>query len=104
MCWWTETEEGIMFYDCKMNEQTKYKIHHFRSSNINEEVRCLNFYWEQCLSEPQCIPARQIRDVGSTGITSKMQTLNTIAFFDNSMESEDGMFTKQVIISSKNTT
>ena len=77
-----------MFYDCKMNEQTKYKIHHFRSSNINEEVRFLNLYWEQCLSEPQCIPARQIRDVGSTGMTSKIQTLNTIAFFDNSMEIE----------------
>ena len=51
-------------------------------------MRSLNFYWEQCLSEPQCIPARKINDVDSAGITSKIQTLNTITFFDNSMEIE----------------
>ena len=59
-CWWRETENGIMFFDCKKNENSELKPPHFRSSNVKAELTHLKACWEKCETETNYIPARKI--------------------------------------------
>ena len=72
-CWWTETDDGIMFLDCGKNENSEYKPHHFRSWNKKTELRYLKRCWEKCLIKPQSIPAKEIKIEDSEGQLSTMK-------------------------------
>ena len=80
-CWWTETDDGIMFLDCGKNENSEHIPHHFRSWNIKTELSYLKRCLEKCLIKPQSIPTKEIKIEDSEGQLSTTK-LNTI-FFSN---------------------
>ena len=76
--WWEEAETGIIFKDCNINHNTSLR-HHFRSSCIKDELKRLDDHWKKCLAQPECIPAKKIKSVNSSG-DILIKPLNKIGF------------------------
>ena len=81
-CWWRKTDDGIMFFDCKKNENSELKPHHFRSSNVKAELTHLKACWEKRVTETSYIPARKILiEESDEEVTTRK--LHTILFFED---------------------
>ena len=81
-CWWRGTDDGIMFFDCKKNENSELKPHHFRSSNVKAELTYLKACWENCVTETSYLPARTIL-IEESDEEIYTRKLHTILFFED---------------------
>ena len=77
-----ETDDGIMFFDCKKNENSELKPHHFRSSNVKAELTYLKVCWENCVTETIYIPAITIL-IEESDEEIYTRKLHTILFFED---------------------
>lgn len=77
--WWFESDEGVIFLDHRnIPTDSNIKLHHFRSSNLQQEESYLNYCWNHCLQKMNTlIPAYHIElEDGSKVI------LNTLKYFE----------------------
>ena len=59
--WWKENVMGIEFLDCGVNNLSKIRKHHYRSSTISQEEKYLKDMWEMCINNKMLIPAKIIK-------------------------------------------
>ena len=59
--WWNECDAGICFNDSEPRSDTSLRVHHFRTSNIKEELSQLDLFWKKCLENTDLIPAQKVK-------------------------------------------
>ena len=57
--WWSETNNGVVFFDLKNNDKLK-KLSHFRSTSITKYNQYIASYWIKCHENLHKIPALKI--------------------------------------------
>ena len=77
--WWKENEMGIEFLDCGVNNLSKIRKHHYRSSTISQEEKYLQDMWEMCINNKMLIPAKTIKQEINDSII--ITPLSTIKYF-----------------------
>ena len=82
--WWEETEDGVLFFDLK--NQNQKRLTHFRSTTITENNQYVSDCWKQCLNiADQIIPACKIK-IKEHGKEDKIVKLNTLKYFAETEE------------------
>ena len=74
--WWKKNEMGIEFLDCIVNNLSKIRKHHYRSSTISQEEKYLKDMWEMCINNKMLVPAKIIKqEINDSSIITPLSTI-----------------------------
>ena len=80
--WWKKVNEGIEFLDSDKEagfHPCGPELHHFRSSNMLEEVKYLERCWQSCIEREVELPLAEIRRYSEAGELISLETCTTTA-------------------------